>query len=249
MRRDECPVRPYQQAAIDFNGPQALLFMGEDIRPYPRYLPIPHRAVASSSQEWTFAPYRKSLVIFPQMYFLLGRDIEMDEERIGADAVLGYGVGLCVMDDGIRRTIDGGSPRDLGMAHWYSQYADDCYLLFPELFVRPDIKDITLTVSSATLGCRRFDQGDLTWNAVGLLNAISPLNAARMYDLVMLGASHAPFMVAQDICFGEEEVIEVDAGVLGAWRVTVHDRRDAGVFVPKWTPRPLACDPAYLDVN
>jgi len=248
MRRDEF-IRPYQQSAIDYNGSEALIAVGEDVRPYPRYLPIPYNAIAKNSEEWTFEAYRGNLVLFPELYFVVGRDTEMDEENIGEDAILGYGVGLCVMDDGMAQTIKDGAPRDYEVCHWYSEYADNCHLLFPEVTPLKSTDDVMLKVSSPTIGMRTFDQGKLNWPALKLINAISPLNAARKYDLVMLGAAEAPIMISEDTHFAENEQIEVDAGVLGKWTVTVHDLRSREVMVPVWTPRPFAVEPEYLDVN
>ena len=72
--------RPFQVSAIDFNGEGALLAMGENVRPYPRYLPIPFGAVAKDHRVWTLDGYRRNLTIFPELYFVLGRDTAMDEQ-------------------------------------------------------------------------------------------------------------------------------------------------------------------------
>lgn len=248
MRRDEF-MRPYQQSAIDYNGSEALIAVGEDVRPYPRYLPIPYNAIAKNTEEWTFDAYRGNLIIFPELYFVVGRDTEMDEENIGEDVILGYGVGLCVMDDGMAQTIKDGAARDYAVSHWYSQYADNCHLLLPEMFQLKSTDDVKLTVSSPTIGSKTFDQSKLNWPALKLMNAISPLNAARKYDLVILGAAEAPITISEDTHFAEGEQIEVNAGELGSWKVTVRDLRSKETTVPVWHPRPFACDPDYLDVN
>ena len=248
MRRDEF-IRPYQQSAIDYNGSEALIAMGEDVRPYPRYLPIPYNAIAKNREEWTFDAYRGNLHLIPELYYVVGREIEMDEQNIGEDAILGYGVGLCVMDDGMAQTIKDGVARDYTVCHWYSQYADNCHLLFPEILDIKNTDDVVLKVSSPTIGSKTFDQSKLNWPALKLITAMSPLNAARKYDLVMLGAAEAPITVSEDTHFAENEVIEVDAGALGKWTVKVNDLRSKDVQVPVWRPRPFAVEPEYLDVQ
>lgn len=248
MNRNEL-VRPFQQSVVDFNGAEALIAMGEDVRPYPRYFPIPFHAIASSDTDWTFEPFRRNLNIFPELYFVLGRDVAMDEENIGEDAILGYGVGLCVLDDALYNSIVNGTPRDLGEAYFYTAYADDTHILLPEIYPIKSAKGISVKISSPTLGERVFDQDKLRWDALKLLNAMSPLNAARKYDLVILGAADAPVKVPMDVRFAENEVITVDAGALGTSKVTVHDLRSEDTKVVTWKPRPLVCDPEYLDVN
>ena len=248
MNRYDLP-RPFQVSAIDFNGEGALLAMGENVRPYPRYLPIPFGAVAKDHRVWTLDGYRRNLTIFPELYFVLGRDTAMDEQDIGEDTVLGFGVGLCVLDDAAEKNITGGAPRDINMCRWYSQYADDSHLLLPEIYPIKSAAGVKIRVCSPTLGDRVFDQDALKWDALPLLNALSPLNAAKKYDLVMLGASEAPFRVPMETHFAEGEEILIEAGELGGGKVIVNDLRSEDIRLPVWKPRPFVCDPAYLDLN
>lgn len=245
MKRSGLP-RPYQVSAIDYNGKAAYAAAGEEARPYPRLLPTSYRSVSSSLDFWTIDEQRRNLWVFPELYFVIARPLAMDEQNIGEDAILGYGIGLCILDDAAQLASFGGTARDLTLCHWYSQYSDNTHFLFDDMYPGLNPRSLNVEIQSDTLGRHAFNQANLNWAGADLLNAVSPLYSAHAYDLVLLGASDKPIEVPFSAAFQPEEQIVVRVPGQCEQAVAVHDLRTPDRAVPRWKPRPFAVSPEIL---
>lgn len=236
MKRSDFPA-PFMTALIDLNSEAAYAERGEKARRAPRLLPVPRQTVSADPHALVLEPWRKNLKLYPQLYFLLSRDVAVGEGEAAADAVLGLGLGLAFSDDGIVLASPAPSPRDVHMCYWYSLYSDNSQVLSDELRPGLDARSLTLTLSSETLGSRDFPQGALLFDPAQTLAEMSSIVAFRRYDLVSLGAAAAPVSVPAGTRFAPGEKITVSCGALGALEIAVDDRRDAAAVIPTWAPR------------
>lgn len=228
---------------IDLNSEAAFQESGMTPRKAPRLLPVPFRTISASPSNLVLEPWRKDLKMYPQLYFLLSKDIPAGSAV--ENAVLGIGIGLAYSDNGIVLASPDPSPRDRHMCYWYSLYSDDSQVLSQELFSGVDPREITLTLESETLGRHVFHQKDLLFGPVDVLREMGCLVSFQKYDLISLGAAGAPVSVPAGKKFRPGETIAISGGPLDELEITVDDRRDASVVIPTWTPRDFFLNKEY----
>lgn len=242
MKRSELP-RPTLQYVIDYNGGDAIHSLGEQVRKYPRLLPVPYLAFCPDCGRLTLQGWRRNLKIFPQLYAVVGRDVEVGEGERAMDAVWGYGLGLAVQDDGILQASPEPAPRDFYMCQWYSLYSDGSQLLSDDFFPLEEVSGITLTMASPTLGTAEYPQSELLFDGGRVLAEMSALNRFCKGEWIALGAVRAPLTVPFEKRFAQGERIVIDGGRLGSLQITVEDLRRESAEVPTWKPRAFAYQP------
>lgn len=243
MKRSDFPA-PFLTALVDLNSAAAYEAHGETVRKAPRLLPVPRQAISADPHRLLLEPWRKNLKIYPQLYFLCGRDIPAKDPQGGKGAVLGVGLGLAFTDDGILLASPEPAVRDEQCCYWYSLYSDNSQVLADELTAGVVARDVVLTLESETLGTHVFDQRDLLFDPEELLTEGNSLVAFRKYDLLSLGDAGRPVELPADRKFRSGEVIRISSPQLGALEIVVEDQRDPAVQIPTWTPRPY-----YLDTE
>lgn len=236
MKRTEFP-KPFLQALIDLNSEAAFTDRGETARKAPRLLPVPAQTVSADCHKLLLEPWRKNLKIYPQIYFLVGRDIPVKDGNITAEDVLAVGLGLALTDDGIVMASPDPTPRDKHMCYWYALYSDNSQVLAEECTAGVDARSLTLRMTSPTLGETEFAQADLLFDPLQTLQETNCIVAFRKYDLISLGAAGTPVTVPADRRFLPGEKILLDGGILGKLEISVDDQRDPDYVIPTWTPR------------
>ncbi len=245
MKRTELP-RPFTTALIDLNSENAYTAQGKTPRKAPRLTPVPSRTVSLDPTKLTLEPWRKELQLYPQLYFVVGRDIAVREEApLTDDVILGMGFGLAFSDNGIVMASPEPSPRDTFMCYWYSLYSDNSQVLTDELYTGLNARDLVLTVESETLGKHTFCQKDLLFDPVQVLQEVNCFVPWRKYDWISLGAADAAIKLPADKQLKKGEVITVTCQGVGSLQITVDDQRDPNHIIPGWKPREYFYHPEY----
>ena len=244
MKRSDFP-KPFTTCLVDLNSEAAYADQGLAMRKYPRLLPVPYSTVCEDESKLVLEPWRKNMKFYPQLYFLVSKDIEPKNPEACADAVLGIGLGLATSDDGIVQTSKDPTPRDQMICYWYSLYSDDSQVLAQQLTAGLNARNLKLTISSETLGEHVFDQKDLQFDPEELMRGMNYLIAYRQYDLISLGAAGTPISVPVDKKFAPGEVITISCPELGELKITVDDRRDPNHFINSWKPREYFMESGY----
>ena len=244
MKRSEFP-KPFTTCLIDLNSDAAYAERGETTRKYPRVLPVPFTSISADPNKLVLDPWRKNMKFYPQIFFLVAKDMEPKSADTFADAVLGIGLGLATSDDGIVLASENPSPRDQLICYWYSLYSDNAQVLADEMTAGVNARDLKITIESPTLGKQVFDQKDLLFDPVQTLEEMNALIAYRKYDLFSLGAAGAPIRVAADQKFQPGEVITISCPELGKLEIVVEDNREPETFIPGWKPREYFLEPGY----
>lgn len=233
-------ARPRIQYLIDWNSKPAYEAAGEPVRSYPRMIPVPFLSFNGGSERLTLQPWRANLLIYPQLWAVVGRDVAVGEGDSARDAVAGLGLGLGLLDDAILTASPGASPRDTSMCHWYSLYSDSCQMLSEGLVTDGPIEDVTLTASSPTLGTVAHPLSELLFDAGEVLVQMSSLNSFTKGEWISLGAAGAPATLHEGQHFARQERLTVDGGRLGTFSFEVEDLRDTNIHIPTWEPREYA---------
>ncbi len=242
MKRSELS-RPVIQYVLDWNSKAAHEAAGDPVRAYPRLLPVPFGAFNTCSEKLTLQPWRKNLRLYPQLWAVVGRDVEVGEEERARDAVAYIGLGIALLDDAILSASPDPIPRDVNMCHWYSQYSDNSQMLSEALIPAGPVGDVTLTLSSPTLGSVTHSLSDLLFDAGEVLVQMSTLNRFTKGEWIALGAAGAPVSVSEGTRFQKGEGVTVDGGRLGSFSFEIEDLRDPATVIPTWRPREYAVKP------
>ena len=243
MKRSDFP-KPVSVGLVDLNSVGAYADQGMTPRCYPRYMPTPYRSIAPWEDKLVLEPWRKNTKVYPQLYFLLGRDVPV-QDASQEPAVLAIGMGLGSTDDGIVMASPNPAVRDQHMCYWYSLYSDNAQLLGQEMRSDVRARDLKLTLESPTLGKYVFDQNDLQFDPEELVREMNHLIPFAKYDLVTLGAADKPIELPVDRKFQPGEVMTLSCPQLGKLEITVDDRRDPAVTINGWTPREYFLEPGY----
>jgi hypothetical protein len=244
MKRSDFP-KPFSTGLVDINSQAAYDDIGMPARKYPRYMPSCYTAISEDEHRWYLAPWRKNLKVYPQLFFIIGKDVAARDPKHCKDAVLGIGMGLACSDDGVVKASPDPAIRDTHMCYWYSLYSDDSQVLAQEMKAGLDARKLQLTIESPTLGKYVFDQGKLLFDPDELLASMNILIPYQKYDLVSLGAADKPLYVAAEQKFAPGEVITISCPELGKLEITVDDQRDVNTVMNGWTPRPFFLDPEF----
>ena len=243
MKRSDFP-KPFTTCLVDLNSEAAYADQGLAMRKYPRLLPVPYDTVAPEGK-LVLEPWRKNLKLYPQLFFLVAHDVAHRAPAACEDAVLGIGLGLAISDDGIVQASQDPVPRDQLICYWYSLYSDGSQVLGQELTAGVNARELKLTVSSQTIGEQVFDQNDLQFDPVQLLQQMNKLIPYRKYDLFSLGAAGTPISIPAEKKFLPGEVITVSCPELGTLEIPVEDQREPETFIPGWKPRDYFMQPGY----
>lgn len=244
MKRCDLP-KPFSVGLVDLNGDGAYTDRGITARLYPRYMPACYSAISDDEHRWILDPWRKNMKIYPQLFFIVSRDIPVNDPENCANAVLGIGMGLASSDDGIVMASKDPAVRDRFMCYWYSLYSDNSQVLAQELRSSVPARSVKLTVESPTLGKHVFDQSKLQFDPEQLMAEMNCIVPFQKYDLISLGASDTPISLPVDRKFGEGEVITVSSPELGTLEIVVDDRRDPEKIMNGWSPRPFFLEPEW----
>ena len=106
-------------------------------------------------------------------------------------------------------------------------------------------RELVLTIESPTLGKHVFDQKQLQFDPVELMQGMNKLIAYRKYDLISLGAAGTPISVPVDQKFQPGEVITISCPELGKLEIPVDDQRDPDHFIRGWKPREYFLEAGY----
>ncbi len=245
MKRSKLP-RPLTTALIDLNSENAFTAQGKVARKAPRLTPVRSRTVSLNPHKLTLEPWRKDLQMYPQLYFIVGRDISLKEkEHLNDDVVLGLGFGLAFSDNGIVMASPEPSTRDAFVCYWYSLYSDDSQVLTDEIYTGLKARDLVLTIESETLGKHTFQQKNLLFDPVEVLQEVNCIVPFRKYDWISLGAADAAIKIPADKQFKPGEVITITCVGVGMLEIAVDDQRDPNSVIPGWKPREFFYHPEY----
>ena len=224
---------PLLVGVIDFNTEEAAVACGHTLGPYPRFLPCPSGCIGKNDKALTLQPWRRNLLFFPQLYVILLDDVPFGGLSAAQAARIGVGIGVALLDDGIVQASKDGEPRDNAICHWYSQFSDDSQMLSVQYICDDlDLRAVTLTISSETMGIHEFPQKDMRFDARAVLLGMSRLTAFASGDIITLGACVPPVAVGFDKRFGELENVIVDGGGMGKFEFTVEDKRSQDSAIP-----------------
>ena len=243
MKRSDFP-KPFTTCLVDLNSEAAYADHGMAMRKYPRLLPVPYNTVATENR-LVLEPWRKNLKLYPQLFFLVAHDVAQRDPQSCEDAVLGIGLGLAISDDGIVQASQDPVPRDQLICYWYSLYSDGSQVLSQEMTAGVNARDLKLTIESPTIGKLVFDQADLQFDPVQLLQQMNKLIPFSRYDQFSLGAAGTPISVPTDKKFLPGEVITVSCPELGTLEIAVEDLREPATFINGWKPRDYFMQPGY----
>ena len=244
MKRSELQ-KPFSVGLVDLNGDGAYADRGTVARKYPRYMPACYSAISEDAHRWYLAPWRKTMKIYPQLFFVVGKDIAAKDPDCCTGAVMGIGLGLASSDDGVAAASKDPAIRDRFMCYWYSLYSDDSQVLAQDMKEGVNARDLVLTIESPTLGKHVFDQKLLQFDPEELLREMNYLIPFQKYDLISLGASDKPITLPVDRKFQSGEVITVSCPQLGKLEIVVDDQRDPNTIMNGWSPRPFFLDPEF----
>ena len=244
MKQNDFP-KPFSVGLVDINSDGAYADRGMPTRSYPRYMPACYTAISEDEHRWYLAPWRKTMKIYPQLFFIVGKDIAVKDADACADAVLGIGMGLASSDDGTVMASKDPAVRDKFMCYWYSLYSDDSQVLDQEMKAGLDARKLKLTIESPTLGKRVFDQSQLLFDPEEVMREMNCIVPFRKYDLISLGAADKPITLPADKKFAPGEVITISCPELGKLEIVVDDQRDPGTIMNGWSPRPFFLDPEW----
>lgn len=244
MKRCDFP-KPFSTGLVDLNSEGAYADQGMTCRVYPRYMPSCYTAISEDENRWLLEPWRKNMKIYPQLFFLVGKDIAVKDPDACSGAVLGIGMGLASSDDGIVMASKDPAARDQHMCYWYSLYSDNSQVLAQDMKAGLNARDIQLTIESPTLGKHMFDQKLLQFDPEELLREMNYLIPFGKYDLISLGAADKPIYLPVDKKLMPGEVITISCQQLGKLEITVDDRRDPDTVMNGWTPREFFLEPGY----
>lgn len=244
MKRCDFP-KPFSVGLVDINAEGAYADRGMPTRSYPRYMPACYTAISEDEHRWYLAPWRKTMKIYPQLFFVVGKDIGVKDPDACTGAVLGIGMGLASSDDGIVMASKDPAVRDKFMCYWYSLYSDDSQVLAQKMEAGLDARDLKLTIESPTLGKHEFDQSQLLFDPEEVIREMNCIVPFQKYDLISLGAADKPVTLPADKKFNPGEVITISCPELGKLEIVVDDQRDPGIFMNGWSPRPFFLDPEW----
>ena len=244
MKRCDLP-KPFSVGLVDLNGDAAYADRGTKARLYPRYMPACYSAISEDEHRWVMEPWRKNMKIYPQLFFVVGKDVAAKDPDGCAGAVLGIGMGLASSDDGIAMASKDPVVRDKFMCYWYSLYSDNSQVLAQDMRQDVSARSLKLTIESPTLGKHVFDQSLLQFDPEELMKEMNCIVPFQKYDLISLGAADKPITLPADRKFADGEVITISCPELGKLEITVEDRRDPEVIMNGWSPRPFFLDPDW----
>ncbi len=244
MKRCDLPM-PFSVGLVDINSAGAYADRGMTTRCYPRYMPACYTAISEDEHRWYLAPWRKNMKIYPQLFFVVGKDIAAKDPDGCTGAVLGIGMGLASSDDGTVAASKDPAIRDRFMCYWYSLYSDDSQVLAQDMRCDVEARSIKLTIESPTLGKHVFDQNLLQFDPEQLLREMNYLVPFQKYDLISLGAADKPIYLPMDKKFNPGEVITISCPELGKLEIVVDDQRDPETIMNGWSPRPFFLDPEW----
>ena len=244
MKRSELQ-KPFSVGLVDLNGDGAYADRGMKARSYPRYMPACYSAISEDEHHWYLAPWRKTMKIYPQLVFVVGKDIAVKDPDACTGAVMGIGLGLASSDDGVVAASKDPAVRDRFMCYWYSLYSDNSQVLAQDMTEGVDARDLVLTIESPTLGKHVFDQKLLQFDPEELMREMNCIVPFRKYDLISLGAADKPITLGVDQKFQPGEVITISCPQLGKLEIAVDDQRDPNVVINGWSPRPFFMDPDF----
>ena len=78
MKRNDFP-KPFSVGLVDINSDGAYADRGMPTRSYPRYMPACYTAISEDEHRWYLAPWRKNMKIYPQLFFIVGKDIAVKD--------------------------------------------------------------------------------------------------------------------------------------------------------------------------
>lgn len=244
MKRCDLPM-PFSVGLVDINSAGAYADRGMTTRCYPRYMPACYTAISEDEHRWYLAPWRKNMKIYPQLFFVVGKNIAAKDPDGCTGAVLGIGMGLASSDDGTVAASKDPAIRDRFMCYWYSLYSDDSQVLAQDMRCDVEARSIKLTIESPTLGKHVFDQNLLQFDPEQLLREMNYLVPFQKYDLISLGAADKPIYLPMDKKFNPGEVITISCPELGKLEIVVDDQRDPETIMNGWSPRPFFLDPEW----
>ena len=242
MKRSDFPL-PYTTGLVDVNSEGAYADQGMTLRNYPRFMPTPYKSIAPREDRLVLEPWRKNMKLYPQIYFLLSRDVPIQDTN-PEPVVLAVGMGLGSSDDGVVAASPNPAPRDSHMCYWYSLYSDSSQVLAQEMQEIADPRQLKITLESPTLGTYVFDQGKLQYPPEELVREMNHLIPFKKYDLVSLGAADKPIDLPIDRILPPGEVITLTCPQLGRLEIAVEDNRDPNTVMRGWNPRPY-----FLETN
>lgn len=244
MKRCDLPM-PFSVGLVDINSEGAYADRGMTTRCYPRYMPACYSAISEDEHRWYLAPWRKNMKIYPQLFFVVGKDIAMKDPNGCTGAVLGIGMGLASSDDGIVMASKDPAIRDKFMCYWYSLYSDDSQVLAQDMRSDVEARSVKLTIESPTLGKHVFDQNLLQFDPEQLLREMNYIVPFQKYDLISLGAADKPISLPADKKFLTGEVITISSPELGKLEIVVDDQRDPETVMNGWSPREFFLEPEW----
>ncbi len=179
----------------EFNGRRAYEAANRKICPYPPFITVPE--TVTSEGKLYIAPTYQDIVLYPELFFVLGRDVQRYERERVKDAILGYGISLGMNERSLVREAEkkGGSPRDMTACTWYQLYMDATHIIGDELVEAKHMDDIAACKLSLCIPGyeeREFDMVNMMWKPLKILEEMSELIPFRKYDRVYMGPVDAP---------------------------------------------------------
>lgn len=187
--------RPHMTLVGEFNGAKAYEAANRKICPYPPFITVPETVTGEG--KLTIASTFEDIVVYPELFFVLGRDVACHEGKNVHDAILGYGVSLGINERSLVNEArrKGGMPRDITACGWYQLYMDGTHIIGNQLVEAKDIEDVAackLTIGIPGYPQREFDMAHIIWRPQKLLKEMSELIPFRKHDKVYLGPVDAP---------------------------------------------------------
>ena len=244
MKRCDFP-KPFSTCLVDTNSQGAYDDLGIYMRKYPRLLPVPYNTVSTDENRLLLEPWQKNVKLYPQLFFLVSKDVPVRDPASCKNAILGIGLGLGTRGDGIIQSSIDPHACDESDCRWYSLYTVGSQVLSQELVPGINARSLELTISSETLGTHVFRQSQLQFDPEELLTEMNVLLPYRKYDLFSLGAADAPLYVPIEKKFQPGEMITISCPELGKLEIVVDDQRDPDTFLPSWKPREFYLEPGY----
>jgi len=243
VKRSDFP-KPFSTCLVDTNSQSAYDDLGMPMRKYPRLLPVPHNTVARDNS-LILEPWQKNIKLYPQLFFLVSKEVSVRNAVGCKDAILGIGLGLGTRGDGIIQSSVDPRACDESDCRWYSLYTVGSQVLSQDLVPGVNARSLALAISSETLGTHVFRQSQLQFAPEELLTEMNVLLPYRKYDLFSLGAADAPLYVPVEKKFRPGEVITISCPELGKLEIVVDDQREPNKFLPSWKPREYYLEHGY----
>jgi hypothetical protein len=217
---------PIMTAIVELNGKEAYEALGQKIRAYPRFLPVPDTVV--TYDKLIIRDWYEDISIFPECIMILGNNIELGEYNKVQNPILGYGIGIGLYHNSMVSQCKGGTPRDIQINKWYEYYTAGTKVqreYYRPVDQVPDIRKINLEISIDGITSKSYQHSNIMFDESYILEHMSKYTPFKKYDIICLGPVAKPVEIPNEHRFKSGDSIKVSGEPFGEFVIDIEDRR------------------------